>query len=546
LFSFCSFWVRVVRIAEKRRIASLFLPSWPVERLYHRLRRQAAPLPVAERPRALARAGAGGIRLTACDTSARAAGVEPGQLVPDAIVLCPKLEILPADPPGDRKALMRLAAWCGRWTPWTALDPVGLGGEPDGILLDITGCAHLFGGEAPLLSEMQRRFAGFGFTARIAIASTPGAAWALSRFGNEAECILPEGCEVDALRPLPVAALRLRRDQVDGLIRLGLKRVGDLYGRPRAPLTARFGAMLSRRLDEALGAAPESISPARPPVPFRASLAFAEGLTRQAHILEAVTRIAGDLCTVLAQERKGVRRMMLQLFRVDGEVTRLRAGTGAATHDAVHLARIFNEKLARLGDDFDPGFGIEAIELTCLVADPLAPAQSGFEGGDNHEKELEKFVDRVSSRFGADRLVRLAPRASHIPERAAMPVPAFQGVTPAIAGWKTHLDEHRASVLGGSLPRPLRLLPAPEPVEAVVEVPEGPPLLFRWRKIAHRVARAEGPERIVPEWWRSGGQRTRDYYRVEDSDGRRFWLYRDGLYRNDNEGPRWFLHGIFE
>ena len=522
------------------------MPSWPVERLYRGLARQAAPLPVAERPRALARAGAGGIRLTACNALARATGVEPGQLVPDAMALCPKLEIHAADPPGDRKALIRLAGWCGRFTPWTALDPVGLGEEPDGILLDITGCAHLFGGEAALLGEMRRRFAGFGFTARIAIASTPGTAWALSRFGNEDECVLPEGCEVEALRPLPVAALRLRGDQVDGLIRLGLKRVGDLYGRPRAPLTARFGAELSRRLDEALGAAPEPISPARPPVPFRASLAFAEGLTRQAHILDAVTRITGDLCTVLARERKGARRLALQLFRVDGEVTRLRAGTGIATHDAAHLTRLFHEKLALLGDDFDPGFGIEAIELACLAADPLAPAQSGFEGGDNHEEELEKFVDRVSNRFGADRLLRLAPRASHIPERAAVPVPALQGVTPAIKGWKTHLDEHRASVLGGSLPRPLRLLPTPEPVEAVAEVPEGPPLLFRWRKIAHRVARAEGPERIAPEWWRGGGQRTRDYYRVEDSDGRRFWLYRDGLYRNDNEGPRWFLHGIFE
>ena len=237
-------------------------------------------------------------------------GVEPGQLVPDAMALCPKLEVLPADPLGDRRALIRLAGWCGRFTPWTALDPVGLGEEPDGILLDITGCAHLFGGEAALLAEMRRRFAGFGFTARIAIAATPGAAWALARFGKEAECVISEGGEVEALRPLPVAALRLRADQVDGLIRLGLKRVGDLYGRPRAPLTARFGAELSRRLDEALGAAPEPISPARPPVPFRASLAFAEGLTRQAHILDAVTRITGDLCAVLSHERKGARRMM--------------------------------------------------------------------------------------------------------------------------------------------------------------------------------------------------------------------------------------------
>lgn len=534
------------RLTEKRRIASLFLPVWPVERLYRELARQAAPLPVAERPRALARAGAGGIRLTGCDAAARAAGVTPGQLVPDAMALCPKLEIHPADPAGDFKALNRLAGWCRRWTPWTAADPVGLDEEPDGILLDITGCAHLFGGEAALASEIGQRLARFGFTARIAIASTPGAAWALARFGQEAAFVLPEGGEVEALRGLPVAALRLSSAQAGGLVRLGLKRVGDLYGRPRAPLTARFGASLSRRLDEALGAEPEPVSPARPPVPFRASLSFAEGLTRQAHILEAVTRIAGDLCAVLAGERKGARRMELQLFRVDGEVTRLRAGTGIATHEAAHLARLFREKLALLGDDFDPGFGIEAIMLSCLAVEPLLPAQEDFDGKGNRDAAFDRFVDRISNRFGAERLLRIEPRASHIPERAVAAVPALHGVTPAMRGWATHRAEYRAALLGGSLPRPLRLLPTPEPVEAVAEVPEGPPRLFRWRRIAHQVARAEGPERITPEWWLGGGQRTRDYYRVEDSDGRRFWLYRDGLYRNDNEGPRWFLHGIFE
>ena len=532
--------------AESRRVASLWLPAWSIERLYCGLRRQAAPLALTERPRALARAGAGGLRITACDGVAHAAGVGPGQLVPDAMSLCPKLELHPADRTGERKALQRLANWCQRYSPWTALDPTGRNGEPDGIWLDITGCAHLFGGEAALLRQMRERLSAFGFSTRIAIASTPGAAWALARFGAEGECVLPAGEEAAALALLPVAALRLGGAEIDGLIRLGLKKVGDLYGRPRAPLVARFGTRITRRLDEALGFEREPISPAKPHVPFRASLSFAEGLTRQVHIAQALLHLAQELCAVLEKERKGARRMEVQLFRADGEVTRLRAGTSLATHEADHIARLFREKLEAMGDDFDLGFGIETITLACLAVDPLVPAQQGFEGGAEQTEALERFVDRVSNRFGTERLFRMEPRGSHIPENAVGVVPALHGKTPAMTGWPTHIREHRAAVLGGSLPRPLRLLPMPEPVEAVAEVPEGPPRLFRWRKIAHRVTRAEGPERLAPEWWREGQKRTRDYYRVEDSDGRRFWLYRDGLYRHDNDGPRWFLHGVFE
>ncbi len=486
------------------------------------------------------------MRLTACDEQALAAGVEAGQLVPDAMALCPLLELHASDSEADRKALDRLAVWCNRYTPWVAADPVGIGEEPDGLLLDMTGSTHLFGGEEAFLAEAARRFLGFGLSVRMAIASTPGAAWACARYGGDALCILPPGGEADALRILPVAALRLDGNAIDGLVRLGLKRVGDLYGKPRAPLAARFGESVARRLDEALGFEPEPISPALPHVPYRARLAFSEGLTQQAHIEEAIRCVAADLCDVLTREHQGARRLELLLFRVDGEVTRLSAGTSLATHEATHIAGLFREKLGALGDDFDPGYGIEAIALACLATDPLSPMQSRFGNEDAAGTGLEQFVDRVSNRFGAGRVLRLEPRASHIPEGGVAAVPALKGITPAMRGWKTHMEEHRAAVLGGSLPRPLRLLPAPEPVEVVAEVPEGPPRIFHWRRIAHRVLRAEGPERIAPEWWRGREKRTRDYYRVEDADGRRFWLYRDGLYHRDNEGPRWFLHGVFE
>ncbi|ABS64139.1 nucleotidyltransferase/DNA polymerase [Parvibaculum lavamentivorans DS-1] len=534
------------RMGGERRIVAVWWPHWAIERLERDLARRARPLRVPEKPRALAMPGVGGLRVTARNELADAAGIRPGQMVSDATALCPGLELHSADREGDRKGLVRLAGWCGRYTPWTALDPQGIGDEPDGILLDITGCDHLFGGEAKLLEELRRRLQGFGLTTRAAIASTRGAAWALARFGNQPALVLPVNGEVDALRSLPVAALRLNEAIVNGLMRLGLKKIGDLYGKPRAPVTARFGPEVSRRLDEALGFEPEPISPELPPVFYRASITFSEGLTRNAHIEDAVKRIAADLCEVLEREHQGARRLELQLFRVDGEVTRLQAGTGIASHDAFHLSRLFREKLAQLGDDFDTGFGVEALTLSCLAVDELKPAQETFENESSRAQALEQFIDRLSNRFGADRVLRLEPRASHIPERAAVAVPALHGHMPAMQGWKTYVSEQMASVLGGSLPRPLRLLPSPEAVDVMAEVPEGPPRIFRWRRISHQVARAEGPERLSPEWWREGKHRTRDYYRVEDIEGRRFWLYRDGLYHRDNEGPRWYLHGVFE
>ncbi len=541
MFLFCS---QGVPMTGERRIAALWLPFWPIEQLYRDLAHRYPT--ITERPRALARPGAGGLRITACDRQARAAGVEHGQLVPDAMALCPLLELHPADNEGNREALARIARWCGRYTPWTAADPIGRGEEPDGVLLDITGCAHLFGGEGELLSTLHRRFCGLGLTVRCAIASTPGAAWALARYGQNTLSIVPAGGEADALRELPVAALRLDGAVVDGLMRLGLKRAGDLYGKPRAPIAARFGAEVARRLDEALGFEREPISPDLPHVSHRASLSFPEGLTQLPHIEEAVLRIVGDLCDVLQREQQGARRLELQLFRVDGEVTQLRAGTGRPSHEAAHLARIFREKLARAGDDFDAGFGIEAITLACLAVEPMPPMQEGFDRNEARLHDLERFLDRLSNRLGQDRVLRFEPRASHIPECAVVRVPSLHGITPAMRAWPMHRDEHRASMLGGSLPRPLRLLPLPEPVDVVAEVPEGPPRIFRWRRIAHKVARTEGPERIAPEWWRGNRQHTRDYYRVEDSEGCRFWLYRDGLYYRDKEAPRWFMHGVFE
>ena len=540
-------------MTEKRRIASIFLPDWPLER-FLRARGGQGEAAAATDGRAVSLAGplalaaplSGGMRVTACNGLARKAGISPDQLVPDALALCPSLGVHDAAPEADRAALDRLARWCGRYTPWSVADPVGISGgagaAPDGLLLDISGCAHLFGGERALLDEMAARLGRFGFGMRAAIAATPGAAWAMARYGRDVLTVLPRDEEKEALAPLPVAALRLDGQAVSGLSRLGLKRVGDLYDKPRGPLTARFGPMPARRLDAALGLAPEPISPSLPHVPFRTRLHFAEPIARMSHVEEAVARLAQDLCGLLAAERKGARRLRLTLYRVDGEVREVQAGTSAPSHEAAHLARLFREKLDKAGDDFDAGFGIEAMSLACLAADDLLPSQARLTGEGAQAHDLARLIDRLGNRLGPGRIARMEPRASHIPERAVRPVPAMRGASPALQGWARERDH-----LPEGMSRPLRLLPAAEPVEVVAEVPEGPPRIFRWRRVTYRIARAEGPERIAPEWWRrdKGGGRTRDYYRVEDMQGRRFWLYRDGLYARDEEEPRWYLHGVF-
>tara|TARA_R110000868_G_scaffold125939_3_gene332334 strand:+ start:1031 stop:2620 length:1590 start_codon:yes stop_codon:yes gene_type:complete len=524
-----------------RRIASVYLPHWPIDRFF-RAEKPARDKSGHDAALALAMPMQGGQRITALTAAARRQGITEAQLVADAMALYPTLDVRAADFASDRGALKRLADWCGRYTPWTAPDECGVGTEPDGILMDITGCAHLFGGEEALAQDLVTRLARFGIRARIVIASTPGTAWALARFGARHAIILPSGHEEKALASLPVAALRLDDGVIDGLARLGLKRINDLYGRARAPLTARFGRAVSRRLDEALGYAAEPISPERPLVPYRARLLFAEGITRIENVETAVRQLAGELCVLLERDHKGARKLELALFRVDGEVTFLRAGTSAPSRLPAHLARLFREKLQQAGDDFDAGFGIEAMSLAALVVDPLTQTQDAMIAVPTKEHDIDGLMDRLSNRLGAQRVARLQPHASHLPECASLHVAVMSGnkFIP-LHDWRIAALQQSEGVSA----RPLRMLAAPEPVEVTAEIPEGPPRRFRWRRVLYQIARAEGPERIAPEWWRNERGRTRDYYRVEDTDGRRFWLYRDGLYDRDTEMPRWYIQGMF-
>ena len=459
----------------------------------------------------------------------------PGQPLADARALAPELRVLDADPLAEQKALAALADWCTRYTPWAAAEALVPGGA-GGILLDITGCAHLFGGEVELLADLVGRLARHGFAARAAVADTAGAAWAVARFApavrSETLVVPPDG-QSQAIATLPVAALRLPREAVIGLERLGLRRIGDLYPLPRAPLARRFGALLCRRLDQALGRLDEPLSPRQPAEPWRLQLAFAEPIARRDDIAAGLERLLRALCHRLAEEMKGARRLAFALYRVDGTLERAAVGTSRPVREVKHLARLFSEKLEAL----DPGLGIDLMVLSTPVVEPLDAVQASLIASADGEAPaaLAALVDRLANRLGFAAVRRLVPVASHLPERAQRPVGALAPAPAAEAAWSP------------GRPRPLRLFVRPQPVDAIAPVPDDPPLLFRWREELHRVRRADGPERITGEWWHGGAPaaaEARDYYRVEDEAGRRFWLYREGLYQLSRP-PRWFLHGLF-
>ncbi len=477
----------------------------------------------------------GGLAVAATNHAARQAGLHHGQSLADARALCPEIKTVAADPAAEMEALARLVRWCGRWSPWTAVESLGADGGA-GVWIDATGCAHLFGGEQALLDDMIARLAKAGFAARAALADTPGAAWAAAHFGigTGATAIVPEGGTRQWLSGLPSMALRLPPAIQDTLHRLGLRRIGDLTNLPRAPLAARFGSHLPLRLDQLAGDAFEPIGPEQPLIAYRARMAFPEPIGRTEDVVAALALLIGSLCTGLERDRKGARRLELTLFRVDGSLIEIAVGTAAPERDAEHLNRLFAEKL----DGIDAGFGIEAMVLAVPQVDPLTAQQielpaDGRLSPAGTDTAVAQLVDRLSQRLGTHAVVRQAPRGSHIPERAIRPAAPLGPLAARPADVPSH-----------DRPRPVTLMRRPEPVQTVSPpdtAPEAPPAAFRWKGATHRIARAEGPERIAAEWWHAATPPPptafRDYWRVEDADGMRWWLFRDGA------AGRWFLHG---
>ncbi len=502
-----------------------------MERIARLRRAGGSPLP-EEAPLATVEPVKGALRLAALCPRAVALGLREGQALAEARAMHPALIVTDRDERAETTFLEGLADWARRWTPLVALD------GPRGLILDIAGAAHLFGGEAGLLRDAAERLAAQGLTARLAIAGTAGAARALAWQGRGG--VFPSGEERRLLAALPVRALGLEAAQADDLGRVGLKTIGDLVARPRAPLAARFGSEVLDRLDQALGLARAPIAPRLPAPPYSAERRFAEPIGDDATIARVTTALCAALARRLTAHAEGALRFELTLYRTDGTLLRIEARAARPLRDAVAMADLIAARIEARAEGIDARFGFDMMRLAVIEAADLGERQLGLAHAGDREEDLARLADRLGARLGLEAVRRLVPRDTHIPEDAAAAVPAAaRGAPGDSAGWLAFRESEA--------PRPITLFATPEPVEALAEVPDGPPLRFRWRRAPHEVARAEGPERIAPEWWRAPGERrlTRDYFRVEDSEGHRFWLFREGLFGQETAAPRWFMHGLF-
>ncbi len=474
------------------------------------------------------------------DEAAARAGLFAGQKATDARALVPELVLADAEPAADAAALTALAEACARFSPAVAEDP------PDGLFLDITGLAHLWGGEAALARDLTRRLGRAGVPVRVAVAGGPGAAWALAHFGPPG-AIPPPGGEAAWLHPLPVAALRLAPVEAAQIARLGLTTIGALAALPGEQIARRFGPTARLRLDQALGRAGEALTYRRPPTPWVARLAFAEPISAPEDLARASADIAQALCARLEAAGRGARRFELAFHRLDGAVQRLAVGLALPGRDARAIGRLIAPKL----EGVDPLFGIEAVTLAAGNVEALGARQGRLDEAAEPaaEEGLAPLVDRLTSRLGAGAVWRADPHPSRLPERAVTRRPPLSPPPLSPASPSSPLSSPGDDGWDPERPRPLRLFRHPELIEAVAPTPDDPPVFFRWRGVAHRVRRAEGPERLAEDWWRRppGGAdpaRARDYYRVEDEAGGRFWLFRDGPY-GAGVPPRWWLHGLF-
>lgn len=517
------------------RIVSVWLPRWPILRFctaQARSVRSLKPIDPERRPFILAIDAPGGRRIAALNAAAEAFGLRVGDKVADARAKAGVLQMHSADFAADRAALQRLALWATRYTP--AVSPWGEDNGADGFFLEVTGGTHLFGSEEMLLADLSRRLSHFGLPARLAIADTAGAAWALSRFHPSATVVLDSGREAEHLAALPIEALRLSPDICTPLRQLGFKRIGSLIGEPRAPFAARFPSRLLERLDQALGRMPEPLSFITPPPTYHALRQLLEPIAAQEMIVTVAIHLMEEIVPALIRDGMGARSLRLALYRIDGEVVVVDFGLTVPTRSSAHVARLIDLKLERIIETIDAGFGFEAVSLTVSVAERTEPKQTELASICDRDKaeRTAALIDGLRQRLGPRRVRQLEAVESHLPEKAeAARAPRKSLVWPAP-------DEAR--------PRPILLLPRPEPAEVVALVPEGPPRRFRWRGTIHGIVHSQGPERIAGEWWRHRApQLTRDYYLVENDRGRRFWLYREGLYEREMAAPRWFVHGLF-
>lgn len=490
-----------------------FFPFLPTDRL-RRLGRSPAEAPLG----VYAKIG-NAFTLTAVDALALKKGVHPGMALADAGALCPGLVTREAEPEADARLLGRIAAWADRFTPFVALSP------PDGLFLDITGAAHLFGGERAMLEAVKAGPAAQGFAVEAAIAPAPGAAWALARYGGGV--VDDEGLAA-ALAPLPVEALRLNEASAALLRRFGLKRIGQVMTAPRAPFAARAGQHAMLRLDQALARTHEALIPRRPAPPVYVMRRLLEPVVAIEAVLTVTETLCGDLATELEKRAAGARLLRLSLYGVDGRARAVTLGLTQAERSGPAMLRLLRERLNAAAENFNAEFGFEAARLDAVEIAPLDPVIADLAAVETErDRQAEaRLIDRIAARLGACSIAAISVRDTNAPEQA-------QGKAISAA-------PPQDSVMR----RPMTFFAHAQPIEVMASVPDGPPVRFRWRRVARTIVRAEGPERIAPDWLTAPDAQARDYYRIEDDKARRYWVYREGLY-GEGANPRWFLQGLF-
>lgn len=458
--------------------------------------------------------------IKAANAASQTKGIDAGMVVADCRAILPTLQVFDDKPELAGKLLYNIAEWCLRYTPVVAID------SPDGLMLDVSGCAHLWGGEKPYLNDIETKLNGFGYDVSIAIADTIGTAWAISRFGQGSH-IIPPCRQVEAILSLPPAALRLEAATLERLEKLGLYQIQSFINMPHKVLRRRFGDTLLTRLGQALGWEHEIIKPIQPAQPYQERLPSLDPIRTATGIEIALRQLLEKTCDRLAKEEKGIRKCVFKCHRIDGIIQQIEIGTNRPSRNATHLFKLFELKIATIA----PALGIEVFILEATIVEDITSTQDALwnftEGGNG--TAIGELLDRIASKLGQATIHRYLPDEHYWPERAAKVAGSF--TEKPQTNWRT------------DLPRPIHLLPIPETIEVTVPIPDYPPMLFRYKGALHHVKKADSPERIEQEWWIEQGQ-YRDYYIVEDEAGARYWIFRQGSYEQGNN-PQWFIHGFF-
>lgn len=466
--------------------------------------------------------------IAACDARAYALGLKAGLSLADARARHPDLHAEAFDFASDRTFLFRLAERAAAFSPTVGLD------EPNGLVLDITGCVHLFGSEFQLARQFENELQFMGVQlCRIAVAPTPDMARALARYARQTPCFADDGSLV---RTLPVAALESEESDTAALRRAGLKTIGDVASRPSVLFATRFSSVFTQKLARVLGEEDRRITPLRPPPVYMAEYRCLEPIVSHGAVETVLANLTADVSKQLRDRDEGGRLFESLFVRTDGISRRIRIETSMPLRDPDALMKLHRDRLEALSDPLDCGLGLDLVRLEVLRSEPCAARQISLDGRQERKEQIGQLIDRLGTMFGRDRVVRLRPENTHIPERAQSMTSAGDNSASGGEAWQVTATQDKA--------RPVLLFKMPLPIE-VENACDGELRGFRWRRVAHRVVHTDGPERIADEWWRTAsGHGTRDYYRVEREDGRRFWIFRAEA-TDAAAPPRWFLHGLF-